>query len=436
MRKLIKLFKPFNSKIDNKGKSNGLKNVYVLGTVSLFNDISSEMIYPLIPSFIKSVLGLGPAFLGILEGIAESTNSILKLFTGYFSDKIKKRKPFAVGGYTLSNLLRPLIGFSGSWGMLIFLRFSDRVGKGIRTSPRDAMIADFSPPGRRGFAFGFQRGMDHTGAVLGSITASLLLYFFTVEIKTIFLLSVIPGIIAVLLIIFGVRSTYKRDDISKNVIGSPKKQLTTNGVSAGKKEILKFSDFKKLGKRFNLYLVILVIFTLGNSTDAFLLLRASDLGYQVAVIPLLWAVLHISKAVFCVLGGHLSDKIGRKVMILSGWFVYFLTYVGFAYFDKRYLIYILFVVYGLYFGLTEGVERALVADIVPGGSLGTAYGFYNLSLGIATLPASIIFGFIWEAYSFKAAFLTGALISMVASIMLLFLRLGKSNNREPGSTFN
>ncbi len=430
------MFKPFNSKRDNTSKNNRLKNVYVLGAVSLFNDFSSEMIYPLIPSFIKSVLGLGPAFLGILEGIAESTNSILKLFAGYFSDKIKKRKPFVVGGYALSNLLRPLIGLTRSWGALLFLRFSDRVGKGIRTSPRDAMIADFSPAGRRGFAFGFQRGMDHTGAVLGSITASLLLYFFTVEIKTIFLLSTVPGIIAVLLMIFGVRSTYGRDNILKNGVGSPEKHVAANKDTASKKEILKFSDFKKLGSRFNLYLVILVIFTLGNSTDAFLLLRASELGYQIAAIPLLWAILHISKAVFCVLGGHLSDKIGRKIMILSGWFVYFLTYLGFAYFDKHYLIYILFVIYGLYFGLTEGVERALVADIVPGGNLGTAYGFYNLSLGIATLPASIIFGFIWKAYSFRAAFLTGALISIAASIMLLFLRLGKFNNRKQDSAFN
>jgi len=430
------VFKPFNSKRDNTSKNNRLKNVYVLGAVSLFNDFSSEMIYPLIPSFIKSVLGLGPAFLGILEGIAESTNSILKLFAGYFSDKIKKRKPFVVGGYALSNLLRPLIGLTRSWGVLLFLRFSDRVGKGIRTSPRDAMIADFSPAGRRGFAFGFQRGMDHTGAVLGSITASLLLYFFTVEIKTIFLLSAIPGFIAVLLIIFGVKSTYGRGNISKNGAGYPERCITKNKDTKGKKEILRFSDFKKLGKRFNLYLIILVIFTLGNSTDAFLLLRASELGYQIAAIPLLWAILHISKAVFCVLGGHLSDKIGRKIMILSGWFVYFLTYLGFAYFDKHYLIYILFVIYGLYFGLTEGVERALVADIVPGGNLGTAYGFYNLSLGIATLPASIIFGFIWKAYSFRAAFLTGALISIIASIMLLFLRLGKFNDRKQDSALN
>ena len=436
MKKLKRMFESLISKRNNTPGNNNLKNVYMLGAVSLFNDMSSEMIYPLIPSFIKSVLGLGPAFLGILEGIAESTNSILKLFTGYFSDKIKKRKPFAVGGYALSNLSRPLIGLARSWGVLLFLRFSDRVGKGIRTSPRDAMIAEFSPVSRRGFAFGFQRSMDHVGAVAGSMIASLLLYFFTIEMRTIFLISAIPGVIAVLLMIFGVRSTYGRNNFVKNGTGFLKKNNSANKGTEGKKEVLRFSYFKKLGKRFNLYLVILVIFTLGNSTDAFLLLRASELGYQIAAIPLLWAILHISKAIFCVLGGHLSDKIGRKIMILSGWFVYFLTYIGFAYFDKHYLIYILFIVYGLYFGLTEGVERALVADIVPGRNLGTAYGFYNLSLGIATLPASIIFGFIWKAFSFRAAFLTGALISIVALIMLLFLKLGKLNNEKQDSAIN
>ncbi len=421
------MFKYPNPGRRNTRRNSRLKNIYILGTVSLLNDFSSEMIYPLIPSFVKSVIGLGPAFLGILEGIAESTNSILKLFSGYFSDRMKRRKPFVVAGYAISNLLRPMIGLTRSWGVLLFLRFSDRVGKGIRTSPRDAMIADYSPTNRRGFSFGFQRGMDHAGAVLGSITASLLLYFFTTEFKTIFLLSAIPGTIAVLLMIFGVRSIHKKDGILKDKIEISGKYHTKDETTNSKKEILKFSDFKKMGKQFSLYLVILVIFTLGNSTDAFLLLRAAELGLQITVIPLLWAVLHISKALFCVLGGHISDKIGRKVMILSGWFVYFLTYLGFAYFDKYYLIYLLFIIYGLYFGLTEGVERALVADMVPKGNLGTAYGFYNLSLGIATLPASIIFGLIWNAYSFRAAFLTGAFISIIASIMLVFLKFGKSN---------
>jgi len=225
--------------------------------------------------------------------------------------------------------------------------------------------------------------------------------------------------------IFGVRSIHKKDDILKNRAEIPEKYLTRDKNTIGKKEILKFSDFKKLGKQFSLYLVVLVIFTLGNSTDAFLLLRASEVGFQITVIPLLWAILHISKALFCILGGYISDKIGRKVMILSGWFVYFLTYLGFAYFNEYYLIYLLFIIYGLYFGLTEGVEKALVVDIVPKENIGTAFGFYNLSLGIATLPASIIFGFIWKTYSFRAAFLTGALISIISAIMLVFLKLGK-----------
>ncbi len=422
------MFKLFNFRRDNTLKNNKFKNIYVLGAVSLFNDFSSEMIYPLIPSFIKSVLGLGSAFLGILEGIAESTNSILKLITGYFSDKIKKRKPFAVTGYALSNLLRPLIGLTRSWGVLLFLRFSDRVGKGIRTSPRDAMIADFSPAERRGFAFGFQRSMDHTGAVLGSITASLLLFFLTAELGTIFLLSLIPGTVAVLIMIFGVKSTYiyNKDNIQRNNREVGNKYPAAKKRKDSQREKIRFSDFKKLGRRFTLYLIILIIFTLGNSTDAFLLLRAAELGIQITVIPLLWAVLHVSKALFCILGGHLSDKMGRKAMIISGWFVYFLTYMGFAYFNKYYLVYVLFIVYGLYFGLTEGAERALIADIVPRRNLsGTAYGFYNLSLGIAALPASIIFGFIWKIYSYKAAFITGALISVAASVMLLFLRFGK-----------
>ncbi len=414
-----------NPEKKNTGYNNKFKNIYILGAVSLFNDISSEMIYPLIPSFIKSILGLGSAFLGIVEGIAESVSSILKLFSGYFSDRVRKRKPFVAGGYALSNLARPLIGFISSWGMLLFLRFSDRVGKGIRTSPRDAMIASFSPPGRRGFAFGFQRSMDHTGAIIGAVTASLLLYFFSMEIRDIFLLSLIPGTLAVLLIIFGVKGeyAYKKRNILEN---EPEiKRGEPGGEKGDTERIIKFSDFKKMGKKFTLYLSILIVFTLGNSTDAFLLLRASEAGYQIATIPLLWAILHISKAIFGILGGHLSDKAGRKVMILSGWFIYFLTYMGFAYFESHYLIYILFIVYGLYFGLTEGAERALIADIVPRENLGMAYGFYHLSLGIATLPASLIFGFIWKAYNFRAAFLTGAAISLVASIMLLFLRFKK-----------
>lgn len=422
--------------IEKNNSNRNWKNIYLLGAVSFFNDFASEMIYPLIPVFINSVLGLGAAFIGIIEGIAETTNSLIKLFSGYFSDKFNKRKAFVLAGYTISNLLRPLIGIVSSWGGLLFLRFSDRVGKGIRTAPRDALIGDSAPAQRRGFAFGFHRSMDHLGAVAGSLIASLILYVFLLDIRKVFLLSIIPGVIAILIVVFGVKEVTGK-------INGQKKGLDTNAPKGGssdtikdgkieKKRILNFREFKALGGRFSYFLSILVIFALGNSTDAFLLLRASDLGIKTAAIPLLWAVHHISKAIFSTLGGHISDKLGRKTMIICGWVVYFLTYFGFAFADVPYMIWVLFVFYGLFFGFTEGVEKAFVCDMVPKDNLGTAYGFYNLAIGLSALPASLIFGFVWKVFSFKAAFIMGACIAAVALIMLLFLKTGnfKKKSRE------
>lgn len=420
--------------IEKNNSNRNWRNIYLLGAVSFFNDFASEMIYPLIPVFINSVLGLSAAFIGIIEGIAETTNSLIKLFSGYFSDKFNKRKAFVIAGYTISNLLRPLIGIVSSWGGLLFLRFSDRVGKGIRTAPRDALIGDCAPAHRRGFAFGFHRSMDHLGAVVGSLVASLILYVFLLDIRKVFLLSIIPGIIAILIIIFGVKEVTRK-------INGQKKGLNTNATKGGnsdtikdgkieKKSVLNFREFKTLGGRFSYFLSILVIFALGNSTDAFLLLRASDLGIKTAAIPLIWAVHHISKAVFSTLGGHISDKVGRKTMIICGWIVYFLTYFGFAFANVPYMIWVLFVFYGLFFGFTEGVEKAFVCDMVPKENLGTAYGFYNLAIGISALPASLIFGFVWKVFSFKAAFIMGACIAAVALIMLLFLKTGNFERKS------
>lgn len=423
--------------MDKENTKKNWKNIYILGIASFFNDFSSEMIYPLIPVFIKSVLGVGANFIGIIEGIAETTNSLFKLFSGYFSDKFKKRKIFVVFGYAFSNIVRPLIGIVNSWGFLLLLRFSDRIGKGIRTSPRDAIIGESAPDNRRGFAFGFHRAMDNLGAVAGSLVASLLLYVFLLDIRKVFLLSIIPGIIAVLLIIFGVREVRKKDELKAGQQAAKTEAEMTaceniNHTEADISKIAKksstpvfhFRDLKKLGGKFGYYLSILVIFALGNSTDAFLLLRASDLGIKTAFIPLLWAVHNVSKAAFSFFGGHLSDKLGRKTMIIIGWVVYGLTYIGFAFANLPYMMWLLFIFYGLFFGFTEGVEKAFVCDMVPRDKLGTAYGFYNLAIGISALPASLIFGFIWTKVSFKAAFITGACIAVTAIAMLLFLKAG------------
>jgi MFS family permease len=394
------------------------------------------MIYPLIPIFIKSVLGLGAQFLGIIEGIAETTNSILKLFSGYISDRVKKRKIFVLAGYAFSNIVRPLIGLVNSWGLLLLLRFSDRVGKGIRTSPRDAMIGDSAPENRRGFAFGFHRAMDHFGAVAGSLMASLILYAFLVDIRKVFLLSIIPGAVAVLLILFGVKelsrikSTGRKDLNNINQTPGNKKSTFKDKHAGQNKQILNLRDFKNLGPKFAYFLSIIFTFMLGNSTDAFLLLRASDLGIKTALIPVLWAVHHVSKSAFSLLGGYISDKAGRKTMIISGWVVYCLTYLGFAFADNGYQIWILFVFYGLFFGFTEGVEKAFVCDLVPKENLGSAYGFYNLALGLAALPASIIFGFIWKAINFRVAFIVGASFSLISIIMLLFFKTSKGRIRS------
>ncbi|MHB8280515.1 MAG: MFS transporter [Candidatus Humimicrobiaceae bacterium] len=415
----------------NKGDKNWV-SIYILGVVSLFNDMASEMIYPLIPVFIKSVLGLGASFIGIIEGIAESANSILKLFSGWISDKAKKRKVFVLAGYGLSNIIRPLIGIATSWGFLLGFRFADRVGKGIRTSPRDAMICDLAPEDRRGRAFGFQRAMDHVGAVIGPLIAGLLMSVFLLDIRKIFLLSYIPGAIVILLILFGVKevtgSKLKNASCVAEIPGE--EALLQSGETKKREPVLDVKDFKKLGGRFNYFLIILIIFALGNSTDAFLLLRASDIGIKTAFIPILWAAFHASKVLFSIIGGSISDKVGRKILIITGWIVYFLTYFGFAFAGKIWQIWALFLFYGLFFGFTEGVERALVADIAGKENRGLAYGFYNLAIGISALPASLVFGFIWKAAGFKAAFIMGSSLALVAAVMLLFLRAPKINRNS------
>lgn len=374
-------------------------NVLILGLVSLFTDISSEMIYPLLPLFLTTVLGGGPAFLGLIEGVAESTASILKLVSGIMSDRVRRRKNLVLAGYGLSAIARPLIALAASPLAVLFIRFADRVGKGVRTSPRDALIADSIDPSVRGKAYGFHRSMDHAGAIIGPLVATLLLTWFVKDLRTVFWLAAIPGGVAVLLIIWKVRE-----------------------MEAVKSRRGDGSFLRALPKgRLRTYLLVLLLFTLGNSSDVFLLLRAGQLGVTPARIPLLWTFFHLVKMCATMPFGALSDRIGRRAMIVSGWGVYALAYIGFAFARSELHIWLLFAFYGLFYGLTEGVEKALLVDIADPAERGAAFGWYNCAIGIGALPASLIFGFIWQRFSPFAAFGFGAALALLAAVFLFFL---------------
>ncbi len=381
--------------------------VIFLGIASLFNDLSSEVIYPLLPIFLTSSLGASYAFVGLIEGVAETTASLLKLYSGYLADKTGKKKFLTVSGYLLSNLVRPIIGFAVSPVFVLFLRFFDRIGKGIRTSPRDAIVASVTDESVRGRAFGFHRSMDNLGSLLGAMAGFLLLNYLGLDIRTIFLLVLLPGTIAVMAVIFGV----------KNVDSEIKVD--------GKKISLSLKPF---GKNFKKYLLIVGIFTLGNSSDAFLLLKAKEVGISDGFIPLLWMVLSLVRTVFSTPAGILSDKMDRKKVIIFGWIVYAAVYIGFAYTTKVWHIWTLFCIYGFYYALTEGVEKAFVADLVREENRGMAYGLYNFIVGILALPSSVICGLLWQRFGSLYALGFGASLAVVSSILILSVKNEKDKS--------
>ena len=391
------------------------RNVYALSAVSFFTDASSEMIYPLLPVFLTTVLGASAGSLGVIEGAAETTAALLKLASGWWSDRVKRRKPLIAFGYALASAVRPLIAIAQTATQVLSIRLIDRVGKGIRGAPRDALIADSADPSVRGKAFGIQRTSDHAGAVVGPLIAFAVLNWWHTPLRTVFWLAAIPGAIAVAIAVF--------------VVKEP--ETTGMGMRMGKDDSHSHSHSRSipLPKRFWGALAAITLFTLGNSTDAFLLLRATQLGVPVAMAPILWAMLHLVKSSSSTPGGVLSDRIGRKPAVIAGWVIYAVVYLLFGRATEAWHAWALFAVYGLYFGLAEGPERALVADIVPGGKRGTAYGWYNLSIGIAALPASIIFGLIWDRASSASAFTYGAILAGLAAISLAAVPINSSASR-------
>lgn len=376
------------------------RTVIALGFVSFFTDMSSEMIYPLLPLFLTGVLGASAITLGMVEGFAEAAAALLKVVSGIWTDRVSRRKPFVFAGYGLAGIVRPLIGLATGWPFVLAMRLLDRVGKGIRTSPRDALIADVVEPDQRGRAYGFHRMMDHGGAVVGPLVAALLLSVAGFSLEWVFLSAAVPAVIVMVVIFTAVKEP----------------QRPTDEPAEG---TLKRGNWRELGGGFGVFLASLFLFTLGNSTDAFILLLLSDAGIPVGWIAVLWSLHHVVKMPAAYFGGILSDRFGRRRMILAGWMVYGVIYLAFAFFTSQTALVVIFLAYGLYFGLVEPSEKAWVADLAPAHLRGTAMGFYHGTIGIAALPASLLFGALWYSFGAHIAFGVGAGLALGASALLL-----------------
>ncbi len=412
------------------------RTVVALGVVSLLTDLSSEMIYPLLPVFLTGVLGASAVALGAVEGVAESTAALLKLVSGVLSDRGGRRKPWVVAGYALAGAARPLIGLAHTWPAVLALRFADRVGKGLRTSPRDALIADVTAVDRRGTAFGIHRAMDHAGAVAGPLVAAALLGWGGMELRTVFLLAAVPAAASLAVLVAFVREGTEKDNRSArggqvaggaDVREGPPVAQAVRGAALprsteaveGRGPAWSRGAWRSLGTPYRRLLLALLVFTLGNSTDAFLLLRLSEAGIAAGWIAVLWSALHVVKMLSSWWGGRWSDRRGRRVTLLAGWLVYAAVYAGFALADAPVPLAALFLAYGVHFGLTEPAEKAWVVDLVPAGRRGTALGGYHAVVGLAALPASLLFGLLWTRLSPAAAFATGAALALLAALLLL-----------------
>jgi MFS family permease len=378
------------------------RTVWLLGLVSLFNDSASELVYPLVPIYLATVLATGPRALGIIEGISEAAGSLIKLFGGVLADRTGTTKRWVVGGYSVAAVLRPLLAFAGSWPVVLVLRFADRASKGIRTAPRDAILAQSISEDRRGLAFGLHRTLDNAGAVIGPLLAAALLAW-DVPLRHVFLWSGLGGVGAVAFALA----------VREPQIESHESGAEFTWTLAG------------LPPVFRRYLAVLALFTLGNSSNMFLLLRAKDLGLTDSQIPLLWALVAFVAAVFATPLSGLSDRFGRPRLIMAGWLVYAGFYLALGLNGHPATLWPLFGVYGLFMALTEGAEKALVADLAPAHARATAFGWFHMVSGIMLLPASLLFGVLWQAFGPVSAFAVGAGCSIASVLLLQFWVFGK-----------
>lgn len=372
-------------------------NVFFIGLLSFFGGISQDIFLPILPLYLSNVLGLDKAFIGLSEGLVTSGASLFKIVAGFLTDAFGKKKPFIFLGYFLSLIARPLLAFTTAGAFILGLRFLDGVGKGMKDSPKDALIADSTDTATRGKGFGIARMLDTLGSVAGPLALFGLLYFFKEspsKYHIILLVTALPLFVTLAILTFKVRES----------VTPPK----TAGASAG----------LALPRRFYLFLGIMLLFSLGNSSDAFLILRAENIGVTLLAIPLMYALFNFVYAVASVPLGSLSDRIGREKVIMLGWLAYAIAYAGFAFADASYQIWLLFAFYGLYYATTEGVAKAFVADMVPVDHRGRAYGIYNTAIGLVTLPASFIAGLLWDRLNPSAPFFFGAAMSLAALALL------------------
>jgi len=407
------------------------KAVVRLGWVSFLTDVSSEMIVPLLPAFLATLSGVPAMALGWIEGVAETTASFVKIVSGRLADRAKAKKPLVFLGYGLSSLARPLIGLAPGWPTVVLIRFFDRVGKGIRTAPRDTMIANAAPPGRRGAAFGLHRGFDNAGAVLGPLVAAGLVGWMGLSFRTVFLLAAIPAALSLLVLAFGVKEEKEeKEKISLKVntdavLGVPSDARAcclSEASSRAKEEGIPRDAERPLPPIFWRAAWLIAFFTLAASSDTFLLLKAKEIGISAGWLPVLWSFSNAVKSAFSMWGGGLSDRFGRRRLMFVAWTLYAACYAGFAFATSAWLLVGLVGVYSFYYSLSEGTEKALVTDLVPAEVRGRAFGWMNGLTGFAALPASVGFGILWQHAGSRTAFLTGAAIAAIAAAGLLVLR--------------
>lgn len=380
------------------------RTVWVLGFVSLLTDISSEMIHSVLPLFLVSVLGANILTVGIIEGIAEATASVLKIFSGALSDYLGHRKGLAVFGYGLSTFVKPLFAVATSPTGVLIARFGDRIGKGIRVAPRDALVADSTTPEVRGAAYGLRQSLDTIGAFLGPLAAFALMAASTNNFRLVFWLALIPGFLAVALLAVGVREPR----------GSQTQVKRSNP--------LQWQTLRSLGQKYWVLVAVALLFNLGNSSDAFLLLRAEQTGISASLIPLTLVVMNMAYSLSAYPIGILSDRVGRFGLLVGGFILYALVYLGFAFVQAPWQIWGLFALYGLHMGMSQGLLLALVANSIPANLRGTAFGFLNLAIGLALLPASLLAGGLWQTLGAEATFIAGSLFALAAVLLLVTQR--------------